>query len=104
MRFDLDVCAHFRDLCSNEVHTGLYLVRAKSLKERMEAAAGNTARKLLDQIQSMARDSNDHVCSTYASMATVVSLVRLSIIRPTSLQRLGQYTCDCCGQLGQPSP
>ena len=70
---------HFRDLCSNEVHTGLYLVRAKSLKERMEAAAGNTARKLLDQIQSMARDSNDHVCSTYASMATVVSLVSLSM-------------------------
>lgn len=66
----------FRNLCSNEVHTGLYLVRAKALKERMVAAADNTARKLLDQIQTMSRDSNEHVCHTYATMATGVTTVR----------------------------
>lgn len=64
-----------RNLCSNEVHTGLYLVRAKALKERMIAAAESTAKKLLDQIQTMSRDSNEHVCHTYASMATGVTTV-----------------------------
>ena len=78
----MGLCRHssdllaFRNLCSNEVHTGLYLVRAKALKERIVAAADNTARKLLDQIQAMSRESNEHVCHTYASMATGVTTVK----------------------------
>ena len=64
-----------RDLCSNEMHTGLYLVRATALKQRLEAAAVSTANKLLDQIQTMARDSNDHICETYTHMAAGVSMV-----------------------------
>ena len=64
-----------RDLCSNEMHTGLYLVRATALKQRLETAADSTANKLLDQIQTMARDSNDHVCETYTHMAAGVSVV-----------------------------
>ena len=64
-----------RDLCSNEIHTGLYLVRATALKQRLEAAAVSTANKLLDQIQTMARDSNDHICETYTHMAAGVSMV-----------------------------
>ncbi|DBB17907.1 TPA: hypothetical protein ACH3X3_002922 [Trebouxia sp. C0006] len=63
------------DLCSNEMHTGLYLVRATALKQRLETAADSTANKLLDQIQTMARDSNDHVCETYTHMAAGVSVV-----------------------------
>ncbi len=65
----------FRDLCSNEMHTGLYLVRATALKQRLETAADSTANKLLDQIQTMARDSNDHICETYTHMAAGVSVV-----------------------------
>lgn len=64
-----------RGLCSNEMHTGLYLVRATALKQRLETAADSTANRLLDQIQSMARDSNDHVCETYTQMASGVSVV-----------------------------
>ena len=64
-----------RDLCSNEMHTGLYLVRATALKQRLEMAADSTANKLLDQIQTMARDSNDHICDTCTHMAAGVSMV-----------------------------
>ena len=65
----------YRGLCSNEMHTGLYLVRATALKQRLEAAASTTANKLLDQIQTMARDSNDHICQTYTHMAANVAVV-----------------------------
>ena len=64
-----------RGLCSNKILTGLYLVRATALKQRLEAAASTTANKLLDQIQTMARDSNDHICQTYTHMAANVAVV-----------------------------
>lgn len=57
------------------MHTGLYLVRATSLKHRLEEAADSTAKKLLDQIQTMARDSNDRICETYTRMAAGIGLV-----------------------------
>ena len=60
------------------MHTGLYLVRASSLKRRLEETADSTANKLLDQIQTMARDSNDHICETYTQMAAGISVVCLS--------------------------
>ena len=71
-----------RTLCSNDMHTGLYLVRATALKRCLEEAADSTASKLLDQIQTMARDSNDHICKTYTQMAAGVS-----VVRPLNLQR-----------------
>ncbi|KAL3158235.1 hypothetical protein ABBQ38_010487 [Trebouxia sp. C0009 RCD-2024] len=67
--------AECRTLCKNEMHTGLYLVRATSLKHRLEEAADSTAKKLLDQIQTMARDSNDRICETYTRMAAGIGLV-----------------------------
>lgn len=72
-----ETCVHavHRNLCSNEMHTGLYLVRATSLKQRLEEAADSTANKLLDQIETMARDSSDHICETYTQMAAGVSMV-----------------------------
>lgn len=69
------VHAGHRNLCSSEMHTGLYLVIATGLKRRLEEAADTTANKLLDQIQTMARDSNDHICQTYTRMAAGVGLV-----------------------------
>ena len=57
------------------MHTGLYLVRATGLKRRLEEAADTTASKLLDQIQTMARDSNDHICQTYTRMAAGIGVV-----------------------------
>ena len=57
------------------MHTGLYLVRATGLKQRLEAAADSTANKLLDQIQTMARDSNDRICETYNHMSASVAVV-----------------------------
>ena len=69
--------AGHRNLCSNEMHTGLYLVRATGLKRRLEEAADSTANKLLDQIQTMARDSNDHICQTYTRMAAGIGVVRI---------------------------
>ena len=59
------------------MHTGLYLVRATGLKRRLEEAADSTANKLLDQIQTMARDSNDHICETYTRMAAGIGVVRM---------------------------
>lgn len=76
-------CSCIRGLCSNEMHTGLYLVRATALKKRLETAADTTADKLLDQIQTMARDSNDHICETYTQMAAGVS-----VVGPAELQLL----------------
>ena len=67
-----------RNLCENEMHTGLYLVRTTGLKRRLEEAADSTAKKLLDQIQTMARDSNNHLCETYTRMAASVGVVRAS--------------------------
>lgn len=69
------LCAECRDLCKNEMHTGLYLVRATSLKRRLEEAADSTAKKLLDQIQTMARDSNDRICENYTRMAAGIGVV-----------------------------
>ena len=57
------------------MHTGLYLVRATGLKRRLEEAADSTANKLLEQIQTMARDSNDHICETYTRMAAGIGVV-----------------------------
>lgn len=86
------------------------MVHAKALKGRMVAAADSTAKKLLDQIQTMSRESNEHVCHTYASMATGVTTVRVSaqnncplLPSPTWCMRVVRITANCtshcCGKM-----
>ena len=84
--------AGHRNLCSNEMHTGLFLVRATGLKRRLEEAADSTASKLLDQIQTMARDSNDHICETYTRMAAGVGMVCIHTTAAANVLRC----CPCC--------
>lgn len=74
------------------MHAGLYLVRATGLKRRLEEAADSTANKLLDQIQTMAKDSNDHICETYTRMAAGVGVVCIHTSAIANVLRC----CPCC--------
>ena len=74
------------------MHTGLYLVRATGLKQRLEAAADSTANKLLDQIQTMARDSNDRICETYNHMSASVAVVRCHTVHVSQFPSLTKNT------------